>query len=473
MEILKINDIKFSRDSVVDQFGRIFFYQDKIYRLINNDIILNCKEFLNSSLFSKLVNLGYIVKTNIVTTFKIEGYELILEHQKILDTKPNEWSFLMYKDAVLLIYNINKISNEYGYELKDAHPHNILFDGNRPIFIDIGSFQKITNKDYWTANHEFINTMILPLRLWSKGEYYFLRLLLENDFYNKRLLPLQSIESVKYIKNILEEEEEFVIYKKNIINLITTSKIISFFFRLINLIIRKIINKKEYNFFNIKRRYKLIKDISHINKIYKKEMDSSWENYHSEYFTPDGINSTPRFDRIMLLVKELCSDSQTAIDLAGNQGIFTFLLEKMEFFDLIILSDYDENAIDKAYSYIKKNKSKVKTLLLNWMLPINLTSIAKRVKSDIVFALGITHHLILSQTFSISVIFERLNMYSKKYVVVEFMPLGLWNGITAPEIPSWYTQEWFKLNFEYFFELLHTEQLEPNRIIFLGKKRLD
>jgi hypothetical protein len=30
----------------------------------------------------------------------------------------------MYKDAAILIFEINRICNKYGYELKDAHPYN-------------------------------------------------------------------------------------------------------------------------------------------------------------------------------------------------------------------------------------------------------------------------------------------------------------------------------------------------------------
>jgi hypothetical protein len=469
VEILKFKDIEFSKESTVDQFGRVFFYQDKVYRLIYNSI--DCKEFLNSLLYTKLVNLGYIVKTTIVTDFEIEGYELILEHQKMLNTKPNEWSFLMYKEAALLIFKINEISNEFGYELKDAHPWNVLFDGYRPVFIDIGSFQKSTNKNYWNAKHEFIITDIFPLLLWSKGEYCILRLFLENGFGLRRFLPLQNIESVNYVRNILKEIKETNIYKKGTINLTTTSKIISFIFIFMNRIIGKIRNKKDYNFFTIQERYIDI-SYSYIDKISKKEIYTPWENYHSEYILSDNIKSTPRFDRIMILIKELCSDSQSAIDLAGNQGAFAFLLEKMEFFKSIILTDYDENAIDKAYGYIKRNNSKVHPLLVNFMSSFFvIESFTKRIKADVVFALAVTHHLVLSQNIPLPIVFEKIALYSSKYVIIEFMPLGLWGGTNKPEIPIWYNQDWFQNIFEDYFELLHIEQLEANRIVFIGKKR--
>ena len=51
------------------------------------------------------------------------------------------------------------------------------------------------------------------------------------------------------------------------------------------------------------------------------------------------------------------------------------------------------------------------------------------------------------------------------------MPLGLWAGADLPEIPSWYTQDWFHSEFEQFFNLLHFEKIETNRIVFIGSKR--
>ena len=151
---LKIHDIVFSNASVCDTFGRVFFYQEKVYRLINNSHISDCMELIKSELFNKLTDLGYIVKTEIVSDFKVESYDLILQHQRVSDNQPNEWSFLMYKDAAVLILKINNICNEYGYELKDAHPYNVVFNNGTPIFIDIGSIQKINGFRLHSKNRD-------------------------------------------------------------------------------------------------------------------------------------------------------------------------------------------------------------------------------------------------------------------------------------------------------------------------------
>ena len=58
---------------------------------------------------------------------------------------------------------------------------------------------------------------------------------------------------------------------------------------------------------------------------------------------------------------------------------------------------------------------------------------------------------------------------TKKYIIVEFMPLGLWNGETAPELPEWYTLDWFLDNLKKYFNILKIEQTEINRIAILGE----
>ena len=92
-------------------------------------------------------------------------------------------------------------------------------------------------------------------------------------------------------------------------------------------------------------------------------------------------------------------------------------------------------------------------------------------RSDLVVSLAVTHHLILTGNYSLATIFERLSLFSNKYVMVEFMPLGLWSldHKIEHELPKYYTLDWFRDEFENYFELILEEKLEENRIVFFGK----
>ena len=66
-------------------------------------------------------------------------------------------------------------------------------------------------------------------------------------------------------------------------------------------------------------------------------------------------------------------------------------------------------------------------------------------------------------------ILERLAQYTNRYVIVEFMPLGLWTAKKSKPSPDWYSTEWFQTHFAQYFNLILTEQLADNRLVFVGE----
>ena len=95
----------------------------------------------------------------------------------------------------------------------------------------------------------------------------------------------------------------------------------------------------------------------------------------------------------------------------------------------------------------------------------------ERMRSDLVLAMALTHHLILSQGMPMDFIFRRFAESTNKWLVVEFMPKGLWGGAeNLPAVPEWYTMENFKSSMEKFFTVEKILPLEDNRIVLVGKK---
>ena len=192
-----------------------------------------------------------------------------------------------------------------------------------------------------------------------------------------------------------------------------------------------------------------------------------WANYQAEI----NFSDDPRFSRIAQIISSL-KDASSLVEIASNQGFFAnYLLENTHLLK-IIATDYDVMAVDCMYKRNKKNK-KLLPLVLD-IVRINTIGgrqpIERRVSADIVIALAVTHHLILSQQIEMSYIFDNMAKLTKKYILIEFMPLGL-SGITIknPNLPSFYTKECFEENFKVNFELLSCETLEANRILYLGK----
>ncbi|MGB3452704.1 MAG: class I SAM-dependent methyltransferase [Moheibacter sp.] len=473
-------DIEFSAKSMVDDFGRVFFLKGRVYRFINKSQVNFCKQLLSSPLFYKLLDLGLIPQTKITNEFKDTSDKLILEHERLIETLQHEWTFEMFKDAALMVLKINCLSNEYGYELKDSHTMNILFKNTNPIFIDIGSFQiKETKNESWCAYPEFLRSLFLPLLFWSQNQYYIVRKLVESNFYKMYTIPSQDItESLLF--DIISEKStnyKFLINNKKIFTTRKNNKIIKFVSKGINFINYKTIQNKRFEIRYSKPKsleeifpYKTIENT--INQLSPPSLNSMWSGYHNKFYENfENIKISERFSRLLGIIDNY-KDISSAVDLAGNEGYFSYLLASKEYIKEVILVDYDENAIDKAFLNFKKNNiNKITPVLMNFMFTPDIKGTSKRLKSDIAIALAVTHHLILTGKFVLGTIFERLAGFSNKYVMVEFMPLGLWSSEhrVSQDLPEWYNIDWFRKEFEEKFILLHEEQTEENRVVFFGK----
>jgi len=458
---------------MVDDFGRIFFYDKHVYRAIN---LLNeeyCRQLIESKLFLDLQNKGLIPRTTI-SDIQLEGYNLILEHEKLIEIQQHEWSFEMFRSSALLVLEINKICNNYGFELKDAHTFNILFRGVKPVWVDIGSISPIKDQNKWVAYDEFLSVFYVPIQFYIQNEIYIIRKLVESNFYLMQTIPFQQLWDSQLIE-ILENKPFFYSLSFRNLKLFDTQN----FNHRVNKFILKfnkyyhLLLKKPAKLFIYDKKMKKVEEIG--NSIATAELNkinSKWDNYHKINYEINGNFVVPyRFKRLIELLNIYCNDGTSAIDLAGNEGFFSNLLIENSKLERIILTDYDANAIDTAYQFFdRKNDERISVALLNFMFTKELYETSLRFKSDIVIALAVTHHLILTQNYSLETILERLKLFSKKYVIVEFMPLGLWS-IHAKEVipvPSWYNQEWFEKSFKKYFKILYTEKLEENRIVYLG-----
>lgn len=206
---------------------------------------------------------------------------------------------------------------------------------------------------------------------------------------------------------------------------------------------------------------------------------SAWDEYHSEYMGRDELTSTPRFDRILEIIRSL--ESRSVTELAGNQGLLSLLIAAKINVERIICTDSSEGAVNRFYNHCRSHPDQlrgrpIQAGVLNFMLPETASRLAlpsKRFQSDTVLALAVTHHLLLTQNFHIRDVLASMAAYTRQYALIEFMPLGLWDGKRAPSIPGWYTQAWFEEAFRDFFEILLVEKLEANRIIYVGRLKAD
>ncbi len=398
----------------------VFFYENKVFRAILEKDASSFREVFSSGLLNTLSQFDLMPKTQI-SDFSLDGYAFLIEQELITwIIQPQEWTFSMLKEAARSILTINKICLEYGFETSDCHGFNVLFDGVKPQFVDIGSFIRKNNALYWVALDEFIRCYLYPLKLWSEGEFYLANRVISETYWNRF-----SPESTAYRKDF------------------------------------QYLLKKPTDFDEL---------LTLVLSFTAKKYDSAWGNYHAH------INKENwRFDKIANLVKKM--DIQTAHDIAGNAGEFSRYIIEHTPIKKVLCSDKDMNAIDIAFKFNGESplfEKKISSALLNVMSPIhseeNLT-VYERLKSDAIFVLALTHHLILSAKSPLSIILNKLEKYTTKYAFIEFMPYAHLTSerYIEPEL-TYYSEKWFEQEFKKVFKLMAIERLELNRILFIGHK---
>lgn len=424
MMILK-KDLIDLQVSHLDTIGHVYMYEGRIIRIIERSARKHVEQLMKCGLIEKLIKEGILVESWISNDTDEEG-RLVLEHKRIVPcTYLFQWSFEMMKEAAKLILKMNMLCWEYGYELKDCHQYNILFDGTRPVFVDFGSIVKRNDKG-WISREEFFKCYYYPIKLWSKGYVNIVEAMMKSSLDNLCIgemrgilwhLPLWTVsmpflQKINPLKNpILEMRELFLK-----------------------------LNKLKHHDKSVWGDYQ--------NALWKKEWESARFN-----FEVDWINRTP--------------DIETMVEIGANQGYFSYLVATRTKIKKIIATDYDRNAVDIMYRRIREEFcDKITPLVLDFMwTPLERL---KEYRSDLVVANALTHHLLLIQGMKMSAITERLAELTEKYVIVEFMEYGVTQK--KRDLPEWYTLDNFLTELQERFEIVLVKKTERRRTMVIGRK---
>jgi SAM-dependent methyltransferase len=90
----------------------------------------------------------------------------VLRHTAIpFVSYPYEWPFSMLRDAALLQLDLLDRALDESLTLKDASPYNVQWRGAKPVFIDLGSFERVREGEPWAGYRQFCTLFLYPLLL--------------------------------------------------------------------------------------------------------------------------------------------------------------------------------------------------------------------------------------------------------------------------------------------------------------------
>ena len=119
-------------------------------------------DFLHSDVARSLVDSRALV------AYEFSDPQRLVTARREFVTYPTEWCAAQLSDAAVLTLDVGLAATAAGYELKDASAWNVIFDGVRPIFCDLLSFQPLSERA-WAAAGQFSRHFVTPLWLSAKA----------------------------------------------------------------------------------------------------------------------------------------------------------------------------------------------------------------------------------------------------------------------------------------------------------------
>ncbi len=456
--------IEAENSSFRDSSGFVFYHEGTCYRQINRAYKENYEYFLESGLYEKLVNKGFLIphETVDISHFPFSnGYRTIRPESIPFVSYPYEWCFTQFKKAALVTLKILKRALDHDMILKDANAYNIQFYQGQPILIDTLSFEKYQEGESWAAYKQFCENFLGPLALMSYKDIRLSRILREyidgipldlvssllpkKTFFNFHLATHIHLHA-KYQKDYAEKTTSAASTKtmsrKSLLGLIDSLE-------------------------------------SSIEKMDWKPRKCEWVNYYKE------CSHVPKFleEKTKLVTNYLdFLKPDTVWDLGANTGIFSRIASDRGIYTISM--DTDPSCVEA--NYLQTIEKKEKTLLPLWIDLSNPSpgigwenkermSLQERGPAGTILALALIHHLAISNNVPLAKI-AKLFSNTCQSLIIEFIPKSdsMVQKLLASreDIFQNYTQKEFEKTFLRFFNIVKSEKVgNLDRILYLMKNK--
>jgi hypothetical protein len=154
-----------------DHDSRVLVTPDGVFRILSHVGQQDWAALAASRLWRELRQEERVVATepaalDVVPDVLPTGAATALRHERIpFISYPYEWPFSMLRDAALLQLDLNRRALQEDLTLKDASPYNVQWRGAAPVFIDVGSFERLRPEEPWAGYRQFCMLYLYPLML--------------------------------------------------------------------------------------------------------------------------------------------------------------------------------------------------------------------------------------------------------------------------------------------------------------------
>ena len=443
-----------------DPSGYVFEENNTLYRTITESYRPHYEALMERDLYKELTKYGLLVSHDELPDAQEDCWKIISPRKIEFISYPFEWSFSQLKDAALLTLDIMARALKHDMCLKDASAFNILYHNGKPIFIDTLSFEIREKNAPWAAYGQFCRHFLAPLLLMAycdiRLQHLFLHYLdgIPLDLASK-LLPVRTRLKPGILLHIHIHARLITKFggagsgqKQTQPKRDSTPALID----------------------------SLIHLIKGINPPLPK---TEWGAYYS-----NTNYSSAAFESKKTIIGTFIEQIRpvSVCDLGANDGTFSRIAAK--YAKTVISADIDPIAVENNYKQLAKEASiNISPVLLDLNNPTphlgwanqEWQSFEERCRSDVVMALGLIHHLCISNNLPLSFVAAYFSKFAK-YAIVEFIPKSDSNVqkllSTRADIFPNYTEEGFESEFGKIYDILLKEQIKDScRVLYLLQRR--
>jgi hypothetical protein len=483
VEQIPICEVKFHAHSFFDPIGRLFWWNGQLYRGIRTNWTPFFSRLFQEGIIQKLVEQNLLIETKL-TNLRIDGYELVVHHRTLpFLSYPHEWCAAMFKDAALTTIELAIELAKHGLTLTDPHPWNLLFDAYKPTFVDFSAIDDI-NDSVWLAYDRFCQFYLYPLLLMSQGQDLAARLLVyEGEGVLKQnllgLTPKSALAASRSQLSVASRLEAFLRQQ-------LPSSYLKQLKKTLNSI--RVLNQSATTTEHQQKFIETIKQKSHLKFLenVKREIECiSLPSINERGANPDnrvspGLSNQDNWSvkqkNIYKILAELRPTS--LLDIGCSTGFYSKLAALAG--SQVLAFDLNPVRVTQLYHDARSQKLPILPLIMDFTKPTPSRgpcshwslAASDRFQCDMVLALKLVHHLVRDIYFE--QIVEGLASFSKRWLVVEFIPLE------DPEVADkWWSARmaaWYKLdNFIHALEKkFHSVSILPShpnsRVLLLCEK---
>jgi len=391
-----------------DPSGFVFLVNGIYHRQVNAGYADNYDHLMQSGLYDTLVTGRLLIPHEEIPenlTASPQWYRTLQPQQLPFISYPYEWGFEQLRDAALHTLAVLKQAVEKNMILKDASPYNIQFVQGRPLFIDTLSFEKYDASLPWIAYRQFCESFLFPLYL----EHYC------GIASGKTLTAWPDGVPAAVTARLLPGKSRFNAGALLHVHLQAG--------------VKKGSTSGRQPVFS---RQKLTHLILHLENILRKlksgnNIGSTWSNYYNGTILGHGyLQEKQRLFREY--IKELPFHS--ALDLGANDGYFSKILAERTG-TTVVAVDGDAACIDRMYKTTGKKDGDLLPLCIDLLHPSpaigfrnrERTAFHERFRTELVVALALVHHLVLSGNVPLADLPAFLAELSTDALIIEFVPL--------------------------------------------------